>query len=322
MRIDRRFMQWGVFLIALGAVPLGVRLGWLDRSAVADAWRLWPVLLISIGLGILLARSRFHFVGGLLSSVTFGLILGGGLAAGIGGIGCVGGGSAATAFPARTGTFISPAGVDLTIDCGSVAVTTAAGSTWLLSGTGDASRLPAVSSTAANLVIASGGARAFLIFGAARSDWHLQLPTDPSLGVGIAVNAGNASLDLTGARIDELDLTTNAGSARVDLSRAASIDSLNVTLNAGDVLVALPSSALAVSATANAGKIGFCAQSGVGLRIETGGALSGNNFAGQGLIQDGKTWTSPGFATAQVRIVLQVTVNAGSVELNPDGGCR
>ena len=158
--------------------------------------------------------------------------------------------------------------------------------------------------------------------GAARSDWHLQLPTDPSLGVGISVNGGKASLDLTGARIDELDLTTNAGSARVDLSRAASIGSLNVTLNAGDVLVALPSSALAVSATANAGKVGFCAPPGVGLRIETGGALSGNNFAGQGLIQDGNTWTSPGFATAEVRINLQATVNAGSVELNPDGGCK
>jgi hypothetical protein len=60
----------------------------------------------------------------------------------------------------------------------------------------------------------------------------------------------------------------------------------------------------------------------VGLRIQTGGALSGNNFGEQGLIQDGNTWTSPGLATSGVVIDLQTTANAGSVELNPGGGCQ
>ena len=147
------------------------------------------------------------------------------------------------------------------------------------------------------------------------------LPTDPSLGMSIGINGGSAHLDLSGARLDELDVTINAGSVRADLS-AASIGSLTATINAGDLLVALPSARMSASMTVNAGHVGLCAPPGVGLTIETGGALSGNNFAGRGLSQDGNAWTSPGYATAEVRMDLQITVNAGAVDLNPDGGCK
>ena len=65
--------------------------------------RLWPVLLIAIGLGILVARGPFELIGGLLSAGLIGLFVGAGLAGGIGAIGCVGGGNAATVFPTSVG---------------------------------------------------------------------------------------------------------------------------------------------------------------------------------------------------------------------------
>ena len=322
MRIERRFFEWGIFFIALGAIPMAVQLGWLDRAAVGGAWRLWPVFLIAAGLGIILARGPLHFVGGLLTAVTFGLILGGALAGGISAIGCASGGSSATAFPTSTGTFGSSASVDLTIDCGTATLTTAAGPGWTFSGSGDAEWRPAVNSSADSLSIANGRGGDLFNFGAARSDWHLQLPTNPNLDLSLTMNAGTARLDLGGARLTGLSLTGNAGSVRIDLSKTTSVGSFDATINAGDVLVALPSTTMSGSVTVNAGHFGFCAPAGVGLRIQTGGALSGNNFGEQGLIQDGNTWTSPGLATSGVVIDLQTTANAGSVELNPGGGCQ
>ena len=321
MRIDRRFLQWGVFFIALGLLPLGVQAGLLNPAAVADVARIWPVLLIAIGLGLLLARTPYHFVGGLLVAVTFGLIIGGGLAGGVGAIGCVGGGSGATAFPPGRGTFGTKAAVDISVDCGSASLTTAPGSNWGLSGTSDRSRQPRVVSSA-DLLSIDNRRGTFLGFGAAKSDWRLQLPTDPTLAIALGLNGATATLDLAGIRLDELQLTTNAGSARIDLSGAASVGSLDATINAGDVVIALPPTATSASVTVNAGHIGFCAPPGVGLTIETSGALAGNNFADRGLSQDGNTWTSPGYASAAIKTDLQVTVNAGSVELDPDGGCK
>ena len=76
MRLDPRFLNWGVFFILLGAIPLAVSQGWIPASAIDNAWRFWPLILIGIGIGLLLRRTAFHFVGGLLVAATFGLMLG------------------------------------------------------------------------------------------------------------------------------------------------------------------------------------------------------------------------------------------------------
>ena len=321
MHVERRLLQWGAFFIVFGAVPLAVQLGWLDRSAFNGAGRLWPILIIVIGLGILLARSRFELLGGLLFTVTLGLILGAVLVGGIGSIGCIGTDQGATAVPASSGSFGTGAQVDLTMDCGSATVTTVAGSAWSFSGTGDADRRPVVTSTGDSLRI-SNNRSGILSFNLSRSSWQLQLPADPSLDLTLEMNAGDAHLDLAGAHLDGLSMTANAGTARVNLAGAASVGSIDATVNAGDVLVALPSAPMHGSITVNAGHLGLCLAAGTSLRIDSGGALSGNNYASQGLVQDGSTWTTPGLGSGSPVIDLDVTANAGNVELNPQGGCE
>jgi hypothetical protein len=65
-----------------------------------------------------------------------------------------------------------------------------------------------------------------------------------------------------------------------------------------------------------------CVPTGAAVRIHTGNSVvSSYDLDGSGLIQDGATWTSPGYETASVQIELRAEANAGSFSLNPEEGC-
>ena len=86
MRIDRSLLNWGVFLIALGGVPLAVQQGFTDSGIAGDLWRLWPLILVGFGLGLLLRWTPLAWLGGAIVAGTFGLIFGALIAGGITGI--------------------------------------------------------------------------------------------------------------------------------------------------------------------------------------------------------------------------------------------
>ena len=111
MRVRRGFLGWGVFLILAGAVPLLVRSGYLTEDQVASLWTLWPLILVGIGVGMLLSRTRYGFLGGLVVAATFGLMVGGLLSTGVSTISSGGCGSEAakTGFPRRTDRSADPA---------------------------------------------------------------------------------------------------------------------------------------------------------------------------------------------------------------------
>src|SRR5207342_2716305 len=133
MRIRRGFLGWGVFLILAGAVPLAVRSGYLSEDQVGRLWTLWPLILVGIGVGLILGRTRFDFLGGIIVAATIGLMVGGLLSAGIGSFstGACGGAGGTAAFPGRDGTFTSTGGsIDIQTDCGNVTIATAPGEGW------------------------------------------------------------------------------------------------------------------------------------------------------------------------------------------------
>jgi hypothetical protein len=326
VRIDRGLLGWGIVLILAGGIPLAVQAGAVDRSIAVQAWRLWPLVFVGAGVGLLLRGTRAAFLGGLVSAITVGLIAGGLLAGGgvdVGSVAC-GGGSAGGQTVERRGTFPASAGVELDFRCGDLTVSSTEGSAWTARVVSDRDRVPEVESSAARLSIDSGGSGDFFLpgFGSGPERWDVALPRAAEITLNVTMNAGRGTLDLQESRFASIDMTANAGSMRLDLT-GSTVLQMGLTLNAGDVRIAMPETSLEGDWTVNAGSVHFCVPPQTGLRIRTNDSITASfDYARAGLIRDGTTWTSANYANATNRIELSTTANAGSFSLNPPEGCR
>jgi hypothetical protein len=320
MRVNRRFLYWGVFLVALGAVLVVADLNGADETTIADALRLWPLAVLAIGIGIVLRRTRFSVAGWMLAAAVPGLVLGGAFAVGPRLAVHCGQRSEPSSFVTREGTFDGPARIDVTTGCGTLVVTTASGSAWHLDAGNTGDRTARVDSSASRLSIDAGRHNGWYGFGSERDVWRLTLPTSTIDDLSLVVNAGEGDIDLAGARLGRLDLTTNAGQTTVGLSEA-SVTTLTGTVNAGKLSIDLPATAdVTGSMVVNAGALQVCVPSGVGLRVHHTEVLGATSY--NGLNQSGTDWQSPEYASAAHRTDLTVNVNFGSVDINPTGGCK
>jgi hypothetical protein len=322
MHVRRGVLGWGVFLILAGAIPLLVRAGVLTDEQVGDLWTLWPMILIGLGVGLLLARTRFSFVGGLIVAATFGLIVGGLLSGGVSSsAGACGSSEGASAFPNQVGTFPgASATIDVELDCGDVSITAAPGADWTVSGEAREGQGPQVESTTERLEVdPTNGGGLFGIF-STRSNWRIAIPTDPVVDLELDANAGTAAIDLAGAHVGQVSIGLNAGSTTIDLSAVAAVRELQVELNAGSAGITFPNLSMTGTIEANAGSVRLCVPAGVGLRIETGGSIAAS-YDFHDLVEDGSVWTTLGYAEAPVRIDLRTDGTAASFTLDPEGGC-
>ena len=325
MRIDRSFVGWGLFFVLVGVIPLAVRGGALTADQVVDWWRFWPLIVVGVGLGLILRRTPLEWVGGLLIAGTAGIMLGGLLAAGATGFSgdFCGQAERAVPFPSQSGALADTAAVELTMDCGDVAVTTQPGTGWSVEGEDRTPGGPEIRSDDTQLVVRSAdGDRGPFDFVGRHATWRVALPTDPRLTVHAEVNAGSSTFDLAGANLDAVELELNAGSATVDLGGARIVDQIAIEMNAGSLELVLPATSTHGSIEVNAGSVSLCAPPGVALRLRTNDSIiTSYDYDGEGLVQTGATWVSPGYDTAAQRIDLVTEGNAGSFTLNPEEGC-
>ena len=324
MRVDRRLLGWGIFFILLGGIPLAVKAGVLDKDVVGEWPLLWPVLLISWGLGLVLRGTSLALVGGAVSAITFGIMGGGALATGFGGVPVASGCShdaPATTFADASGAFGPEARVNIEFDCGTLTVATTDGSAWAVAGSDRGGVGPLIDAEPAALSIRSQASENVL-GSVGRTAWNVTLPRSPALSIGVTLNAGQGTLDLTGATLASLSMTLNAGKIDLDLARAELAGDVTATVNAGDASIRVPGGDRSISASINAGALEVCLPAGAAVRVHWSGALASNNFEDDGLVVgDDETWTSPGFVAGQPHIDLQVSANAGSFELNFGGTC-
>ncbi len=327
MAIDRRFLNWGIFFIALGAVPLLVQQGIVSHAGAGEAWRLWPLIIVGIGVGILLRHTPAALAGGVVVAATFGIAFGGLLASGpdlgdIAGCGNPNGG-AGTATSQGSGTFPGSASARIQMSCGVLDVSTAPGNGWSFQGQDPEGGAATLAQTPSSLdVSAPAQSGAFWSIGGNHNrNWHVSLPSGPTLDLSVGVDAGSARLDLAGAHLSTLAVDINAADVRLDLS-GTSVPSIQVHVNGGSGRVVLPAASSATgSLNVNLGSLELCLSSASGLRVHSTDALASTTLSGAGS-WNGDTWTSDNFAAASNRIDLQVDANLASVNVNPAGGCR
>ena len=319
MMLDRGRLNWGVFFIVLGVVPLAYHQGAVSLSTLSDAWRLWPLVLVGIGLGLVLSRTPAYFVGGLVVAACLGLVLGSLFAVGPR-LGCGNHGTAASTI-SRDGNFDGAAQVELDIQCGLANVTTSADGQWHVRASSSGGSGATVDSTSTSLSVRSGDRNGWRL-DRADENWDLELPSGHSIGLTVSIDAGDAHFNLGGATLSSANFSVNAGALHVDLSNAR-LGNLSVSTNVGSASLILDgNSSVSGSISTNVGSLDMCAPSGLGLRIRSSESLAASNFSGAGLVRVGDAWQTPGYDTAANKADFSASTSVGSLTLNPAGGCK
>jgi hypothetical protein len=319
MNLNRGRLNWGVFLIILGAVPLAYHQSIVSAATLGDAWRLWPLVLVGLGLGLVLSRTPAFFVGGLVVAACLGLVFGSLLAIGPN-IGC-GHGSGANTLISRDGTFSGTASVNLNLQCGSASVTTSQDSQWHVRTTGSANDAPDVSSSPDALTVSSGGQNHWWTN---RGDegWTVELPSSAAIDLSVSVDAGDAHVNLSGANLTSASFSVNAGALHVDLTNAR-LNDLSISTNAGSASLILSGTASVTgSISTNVGSLDLCSPAGLALRLRSSESLASTNFSSAGLVRVGDAWQSQDYDALPYKADFSVSTSVGSLTLNPAGGCK
>lgn len=324
MTINRRLLHWGLFFVTTGAVVLAVQAGLVTADGVTTALRLWPALVIALGIGVLLRGTRFRGAGGIVLAIVPGLVLGGLLgAASIAELpdwhdlrtACVA--TRPASLESHEGTFSGPAAIDLDLAGGELTITTQPGPGWQLDVAAVPGASPVIDADADGLEVTSTGRHGI----DCRSDeWRLALPTGRRLDLATEIAAGEGTLDLAGATLGTADFIVRAAEASVDLSTAA-VGDLSLRVEAGAADITLPATGdYLADVDAGAGAVRICAPEGLALRVRTSGTLA--SITTPGLVRVGAAWESPDYATAAHHADVTVAVKVGSVDVNPEGGCK
>lgn len=318
MRIRRGLLFWGFFLIPLGALPLLVRAGVLDPATFAQGWRLWPLILVAVGVAIVIGRSRLAVLGTAGVALVLGLAVGGALAGGNFWFAAVSDcdfGNRTDAHVDEAGAFAQPAAIDLDLRCGNLDVRMGGSTGWSLAAD-YRGQAPAIDSSADRLRV-----RVPDNDDAEHHEWDLTVAPSLLREVTLRTNAAAANLDLAGASLSNVNANLNAGDLLIDAG-TATVGEINVQMNAGRIRLLLGAGETRGSVEVNAGAIDLCVPDNGGLRLRVNEQLTFvHNLGERGLTRNGETWVrnaSGGGGT----IDLDIEGNAASFTLNPTGGCR
>ena len=319
MRVDRGRLNWGVFFIVLGAVPLAYQQGLVSSSALADAWRLWPLVIVGIGLGFVLSRTPAFFVGGTVVAICLGLVFGSVIAIGPN-VSCGGDGHNPVSV-SQSGTFDGGSVVNLNLQCGSASVGTTSTSQWWVVANNSGGHAPQVTSGSGLLSVTSANVQGWS-FDRGKDDWQIELPSGAPMTLTASLDMGDAHFTLASANLASARFDLNLGSLHVDLS-GAKVGTLNVSTNLGAAYITLDgSSNLTGRLETNLGSLDVCLPTGLGVQVAASDSLSSSDIGGAGLAKHGSVWQTPGYDQASHKANLTFDTSLGSLKLHPAGGCK
>lgn len=290
-----------LILIGLGVVFLLNNVGLLDWSIWGTILRLWPVLIIAIGLDLLLGRRSVW--GGLLALVLIVAVLVGGLWLLSADIGA---GRAATSEKiVQALGEATRAEVSLAAGAGTLRVEALPESANLVEGEiqlGQREKVTrdfAIEGSTATFTLQSEGETVGPFFGQwdeGRS-WELGLAPQTPLKLKVNLGAGELALDLTGLKVTELDASMGVGKATVTLPAEGRFQA-KISGAIGETIVVIPE--------------------GLEARVRINTAIGSRQLPEDYRRQD-NIYTSPGYERADNRVDLEVGLAIGSVTVRRAG---
>ena len=148
--------------------------------------------------------------------------------------------------------------------------------------------------------------------------WQLGLNGNVPADMTLEAVAGSSQLDLRNLSLDSLTLTANAGDIEL-LLPGGDYDAHLIT-NAGSTEITLPENGRhAINLEVNAGSVTLHLPSGMALHVKVDRALGSFSASNAGLHQvEGQenVWQTAGYANAQDRLDLTIHLSLGSVTVN------
>jgi hypothetical protein len=317
-RLSEIPITFPVILIAGGLLLLLNNLGMLPAGAASSVWRLWPVVLLLIGVEIIVHRLPFW---PNWASIIVVLLAVGALVGIVSDVPATYGypwslyqqsNSGIVAGPTNSGDISAPlegarqASVTLTLSAGDLQLdgannerANAIEGTYIV-GTSRPAPIKTVRLESGRLDYAlktnsSGDGTSFPLAGNAISEsWNLHLSRDLPTELKLTMNASQGKLDLSGVRITNLDTKVNASSVALVMPAEGSVQS-SIKVSAGSAEVTIPSQ--------------------VAARIYVHSSLSGVQIDETRFPKNGDYYQSPGFDSATNRANITLDVSVGSVAI-------
>jgi hypothetical protein len=343
MRINRGLLNWGVFLIALGGIPLAVDQGWLESDIAGDLGQLWPLILVGIGLGLILRWTPLSWFGGALVAATFGIILGAatvslrdndlanlqGIIPAVASTACAGDAVGEDTSSEGGLADADEFSAEITLSCGELQLSRASGATWSLDAQHDAEDQPRIEQTEREGVTTgieisqdTDYGVAFL-GGRSQSRWDLEVPAGAALRLGSTLNAASATIDPGSGPVTRVAGTWNASDATIELADTSgdTATSVGLTLNASDGRLTLPARDILGDITLNASSLEICVPESAAIEVDYTSVLGSDDLASSGLseVSSGR-WATPA-SDSDGRVVLSITNTVSSLSLERPEAC-
>ena len=130
------------------------------------------------------------------------------------------------------------------------------------------------------------------------------------------INRSDLELNLSRKVHYDLDMSAGAINGTMDLSRLL-VDNLKISTGASNFGLEFGDTGLATHGKIDSGasKLTLVIPENVGVTIRLNGVATSTNFMGSGLLLEDKNWVSPQYADAKTKIDLEISMAAGSVQL-------
>jgi hypothetical protein len=341
VRVDRSLLNWGVFLIALGGIPLAVDRGWLEPDVAQTLGRLWPLLLVGIGLGLMLRATPLAWFGGALVAVTFGLI-GGAAAVTLRNddlfspqaiIPAVAVDTCAGAEPGAVSTEQGGAAdagafeLDVQLACGELQVSRRADASWHLTAEHGADAAPDIEASGeptSRVAVDQRSPSGLVLLGdRQKTTWQVGLPAQAALTAQLTLEAARGTLDAGSGPIARLHGTLEAANGVFDMgsSLTPSPAVVSLELDASVADVRLPAGDIQASVDLELSSLRLCVPRSSPLRVQLNTNLSWNDLADAGLTEVTPGEWMAGTSAEGSGVSLSVNGNLAWISLTRPESC-